>query len=113
MRANKPTISELSDRVSELGNKSGHVLLFLSFVMVSAATLEAVKEQPIPQLNAALWWWKLALFPVLAGILPMKEFYWGCLTWYRVIRGLRFVLLWIAVILISIGVYSFLTTPRG
>jgi hypothetical protein len=81
--------------------------------VLSAATLEAVKEQPIPQLNAALWWWKLALFPVLAGILPMKEFYWGCLTWYRVIRGLRFVLLWIAVILISIGVYSFLTTPRG
>lgn len=113
MATDKPTIAELSARISELGDKSGQVLLFLSFVMVSAATLEAVKGEPIPELSAALLWWKRALFPVLAGILPMKEFCWGNLTWYRCIRGLRVVLLWAAVILISIGVHEFLTAPRG
>jgi hypothetical protein len=77
--------------------------------MVSAATLEAVKGEQLAALNGALWWWKLALFPILLCILPMKEFRWKSPRWYRCIRWLRFGLLWIAVIVISIGVYSFLT----
>jgi hypothetical protein len=98
---------ELSQRITELGSKSGLVLLFLSFAMVSAATLEAVKSVSIPALEAALWWWKVALFPILFGILPMKEVCWKLVTWYRCIRWLRLGLLWVAVILISVGVASF------
>lgn len=99
---------ELSQRITELGYKSGQVLLFLSFAMVSAATLEGVKGEQIPSLNAALLWWKVALFPILLGILPMKEFCWKSLAWYHCIRWLRFGLLWLAVILISIGVSFFM-----
>ena len=113
MAADKPTISELSTRINELGNKSGQILLFLSFVMVCAATLEAVKGEHVPELNAALRWWKWALFPVLVSILPMKEFRWDNRNWYRVIRCLRVFLLWVTVILISLGVYSFLTAAPG
>jgi hypothetical protein len=101
-------IEELSQRISELGNKSSLVLLFLSFAMVSAATLEAVEGEQLAALNGALWWWKLALFPILLGILPMKEFWWKSAGWYQCIRWLRFALLWFAVIFISIGVYSFI-----
>jgi hypothetical protein len=108
MAHDKPTTDQLSARIHELGNKSGQVLLFLSFVMVSAATLEAVKGEPIAELKSALWWWKLALFPILLSILPMKEALWNRRWWYSFIRWLRVVLLWIAVTLISIGVYSFL-----
>jgi hypothetical protein len=100
-------VDELSQRIGELGNKSGLVLLFLSFAMVSAATLAAVKGEQIPALNAALWWWKLALFPILLGILPMKEFCWKSPAWYRCIRWLRVGLLWASVIMISIGVHRF------
>jgi hypothetical protein len=101
-------VEELSHRINELGNKSGQVLLFLSFAMVSAATLEAVRGESIAALNGALWWWKLALLPVLIGILPMKEIRWKSARWYQCIRWLRVVLLWFAVILISIGVLSFI-----
>jgi hypothetical protein len=100
---------ELSGRINELGNKSGQVLLFLSFVMVSAATLEAVKGEQLAALNDAMWWWKLALFPVLAGILPMKEFCWNSPAWYRIIRWLRVGLIWLAVILTSTGAYRFIS----
>ena len=101
---------ELSHRINELGLKSGQVLLFLSFAMVSVATLRTVGREPTPQipaLNEALFWWKWALIPVLVGILPMKEAWWHSPSWYQVIRWARVILLWLAVALISRGVYSF------
>jgi hypothetical protein len=100
-------IEEISKRINELGNKSTQVLLFLSFAMVSVAALETVKDAQIVALNNALWWWKCALLPILVGILPMKEFCWKSQRWYRVIWGTRVVVLWLAVLLIVIGVVSF------
>ena len=86
---NYDQVVELSHRINELGLKSGQVLLFLSFAMVSVATLRTVGREPTPQipaLNEALFWWKWALIPVLVGILPMKEAWWHSPSWYQVIR---------------------------
>jgi hypothetical protein len=98
---------EISDRINELGTKSTQILLFLSFAMLSVATLETIASAPTVALNSALWWWKLALLPVLVNILPMKEIRWKTLAWYKFIQWTRFVLLWLAVILIVFGVLSF------
>jgi len=98
---------EISERINELGTKSTQILLFLSFAMASVATLKTMASAPTVALNSALWWWKLALFPVLAAILPMKEIRWKTLWWYRFIQMLRFVLLWSAVFLIVVGALSY------
>jgi hypothetical protein len=98
-------IEKISKRINELGKKSGQILLFLSFAMVSVVTLTAAKESTA--LNNALWWWKCALIPILVGILPMKELNWNSPSWYRVIWITRVILLWLAVLLIVIGVWSF------
>jgi len=104
------TTERLSDRINELGNKSGQILLFLSFAMVSVATLKAAAPQgtEVGALNCAFFWWKLALFPILIGILPMKEAWWDQRWWYSIIRWLRFGLLWVAVFLIAGGALAFL-----
>ena len=98
---------EISDRINELGTKSTQILLFLSFAMLSVATLETIASAPTVALNSALWWWKLALLPVLVAILPMKEIRWKTLAWYKFIQWTRVFLLWLAVILIVFGVLSF------
>ena len=98
----------LAKRIDELGKKSSQVLLFLSFAMVSVATLEAVKGLPVPKLNYALFLWKLALFPVLVSVLPMKEIRWDDPTWYLWICRIRYCLLWLAVVVILGGVGFFL-----
>jgi hypothetical protein len=99
---------EISQRIDELGKKSSQILLFLSFAMVSVATLKTINDAPTAALNNALLWWKWALLPVLVGVLPMKEFGWKSLAWYQIIRWTRFVLLWLAVGLIVGGVLAFL-----
>ena len=98
---------EISDRINELGTKSTQILLFLSFAMASVATLKTMASAPTVALNSALWWWKLALFPVLVAILPMKEIRWKKLGWYKFIQWTRVVLLWSAVFLIVVGARSF------
>jgi hypothetical protein len=100
-------IEEISNRINELGTKSTQVLLFLSFAMLSVATLETITNAPTAALNNALWWWKLALLPVLVNILPMKDIRWKSLAWYKFIQRSRVFLLWLTVILIIFGVCSF------
>jgi hypothetical protein len=75
--------------------------------MVSVATLKTIKDGPTTALDSALWWWKLALLPILVGVLPMKELRWKTQWWYQIIRWIRFGLLWIAVVLIIVGVIEF------
>ena len=98
---------EFSQRIDELGKKSSQILLFLSFAMLAVATLKTIKDGPTTALDSALWWWKLALLPVLIGVLPMKEFRWNSQRWYSIIRWIRFGLLWVAVGLIVVGVIEF------
>jgi hypothetical protein len=100
-------IEKISARINELGNKSSQILLFLSFAMLTVATLETVKDPPTAALNCALWWWKCALLPVLAAIVPMKEARWKSRRWYRIIWWTRVGLLWLAVLFIVGGVVSF------
>jgi hypothetical protein len=99
----------LSERIKQLGEKSTQILLFISFAMVSVATLKiADKALQSPALESAFFWWKIALFPTLLGVLPLKEFRWEHERWYNTIRMTRFVLLWIAVVIILIGAAAFL-----
>jgi hypothetical protein len=101
-------IEKISKRINELGTKSGQILLFLSFAMAMVSVVAIKEAKESAALNDALWWWKWALIPILVGILPMKELGWNSLSWYRVIWKTRAVLLWIAVLLILSGVWSFL-----
>lgn len=99
-------IQHLEERIKELGDKSSQTLLFLSFALVVAATLKdklAWNQQTAVRL--AMCWWSWALFPILIGILPLKEVNEGNYGWYSFLRWLKFVLLWVAVVLISIGAY--------
>jgi hypothetical protein len=106
-------IEKISKRINELGKKSSQILLFLSFAMLSVVTLETGKDPPPAALNCALWWWKCALIPILVGILPMKEFIWNSPSWYRFIWVTRVILLWLAVLLIVIGVWLFFKVMTG
>lgn len=98
----------IEKRIDELSKKSSQTLLFLSFALVVVATLKG-KSDPCHEmgLRAAMRCWSWALLPVVAGILPVKEFGWSKPAWYRVIRWVKVVLLWIAVILIAYGVLDF------
>ena len=100
-------IEEISHRINELGSKSTQVLLFLSFAMVSVATLKTVKDAPTAVLNSALWWWKCALIPILLSVVPLKEVRWKNLAWYQLIQRMRVGLIWFAVVLIVCGLISF------
>jgi hypothetical protein len=98
----------LSERIKQLGEKSTQILLFLSFAMVSVATLKLVdKGRQSPALENAFYWWKIALFPTLVGVLPLKEVRWECARWYNIIRWIRFGLLWLTIGLILWGALSF------
>jgi len=88
-------VAESSKRIDELGKKSGQVLLFLSFAMVSVATLKTIHPGSAAALNDAalndaLNWWKWALVPILVGVLPMKEICWENECWYRLMACTRF-----------------------
>ena len=96
-------------RINELGNKSTQLLLFLTFAILGAATLMtkdcAGQERLV---RAAAWWWMCAVFPVLLGVLPVKDFNWNNRRWYRFLVYAKCVLLWTSVILSSVGAMQFL-----
>jgi hypothetical protein len=100
---------DFDTRINELGNKSTQLLLFLTFAILGAATLMtrdgAAQERLV---RAAAWWWMLAVFPVLLGVLPVKDFNWNSRKWYRFLVYAKCVLLWGSVILSGIGVIQFL-----
>jgi hypothetical protein len=100
----------LSERITELSNKSTLILLFLSFAMVSAATLQNVPglHDMAQPLNKALYWWKIALIPTLLGVPPVKELVWRNETWYGIIHQIKVLLLWAAAILIFVGIGYFI-----
>jgi len=103
---NEQKTANLSERIKQLGEKSTQILLFLSFALVSVATLKEKGVQS-PELDNAFLWWKIALFPILASVLPLREFVWECPRWYETIRWIRFGLLWVAIAFIAWGALSF------
>ncbi len=103
--ANVEKLNDLKDRIKEFGEKANQLLLFLSFAVVAAATLNL---QDFPLVRVAMRWWILAIFPVLVAVLPLKEFGWDKPSWYYAVVWIKFVLLWVAVVLGLIGAIQFL-----
>ena len=100
---------DFGTRINELGNKSTQLLLFLTFAILGAATLmtkDCAAEERL--VRAAAWWWMWAVFPVLLGVLPVKDFNWNNRRWYRFLVYAKCVLLWASVILSSVGAIQFL-----
>ena len=104
---------DLAMRINELGNKSTQLLLFLTFAILGAVTLMtkdcAGQERLV---RAAAWWWMWAVFPVLLGVVPVKDFNWNNRRWYRFLVYAKCVLLWASVILSGIGAVQFLRAVR-
>jgi hypothetical protein len=105
-------ITELSDRIKELGDKATQLLTFLSFALAAAVLLETSSRETLtpPQkrlVTIAALWWIGAVFPILFGILPWKEFGWKKHRWYSKVHCFKFVLLWIAVPMILFGAWVF------
>ncbi len=107
---NDESINELRERIDELNGKSTRVLMFLSFAIAAAvlmwsnSSLEArQKELAVGAMRSWIW----AVFPVLAGILPVKEFGHNNTRWYGFLRWLKFVFLWLAVAFIGWGAVDF------
>jgi len=101
------------ERIKQLGKKSGQMLLFLSFALMVVATLKN-KTSPIHlySLRATMLWWSSALFPVVLGVLPLKEFRPESSKWYHCVRLFKVVLFWIAGALIIVGSCFFVWAVR-
>jgi len=113
-------LTHLSGRIKELGEKSTQILIYLSFAITAVVLLLDSKQLEPTQKHAmrcALAFWVFAIFPVLVGILPLKEFVeWfrgDKLLWYRKIRNFKFLLLWIAILLIICGAIAFVRSIRA
>ena len=103
--------TELEIRIDELGDKSSQLLLFLSFAITAAAVLRS-SQTPVgayqqAALTHAMRWWIGAVFPILVGILPVKEIKWGSPRWYRIVRWSKVGFLWVAIVLIVFGAMQF------
>lgn len=105
----EPQTEKLSKRIDELGAKSTQILTFLSFVIIADVTLASTTTDATRKLamSSALKWWLWALYPVILGILPVKEFRADNIRWYQIVRWSKFVLLWAAALLISLGLCRF------
>lgn len=111
---NGEALCELKGRIGELGDKSTQLLMFLSFGIAAIVLLgyasaggpgKLVSDKIVQ--SGALRWWVSAIFPVLAGVLPLKEFGRDNLRWYRIVRWLKFWLLWAAILHVAFGAYKF------
>jgi len=103
-------IKDLSERIKQLGDKSTQLLTFLSFALAVAVLLwssEVLTDRQKSLLVVAMRRWVLAIFPILLGILPVKEFRKNNLRWYSIVRWCKFVLLWVALFFIFWGVILF------
>jgi hypothetical protein len=75
------------ERIKQLSDKSSQTLLFLSFALVVVATLkDKAPSSHQFALREAMRWWSWALFPIIIGVLPLKEFGEDSSRWYRIVR---------------------------
>ncbi len=102
-------LDELEARIRELGDKSTNLLLFLSFAIVGAASLKYDQLPADSELvRSAMRWWISAVFPVLLGVLPVKELRLNNRRWYGIAVGAKIIVLWMAVALSLAGAIQFL-----
>lgn len=108
------TPCQIRVRIKEFGDKSTQLLTFLSFGIAAVALLGYGTDgypatHPIA-LNivksGTMRWWVSAIFPVLVGILPVKEFS-RTLRWLCIVRYSKFALLWVALGCIVVGAVKF------
>ena len=104
---------DFATRINELGNKSTQLLLFLTFAILGAATLMtrdcAGQERLVRAADLVV---DVAVFPVLLGVLPVKDFNWNNRRWYRFLVYAKCLFLWTSVILSSIGAIQFLRAVK-
>jgi len=104
-----------SQRIDELNGKATQILLFLSFAMISVATLENAKEIMALHptwpglLDNSFFFWKIALIPTLICILPVKGFHFENEVWYHFLVKFKGALLWASISLIGLGIYFFVS----
>jgi hypothetical protein len=99
---------ELKERIEALNKKASQMLLFLSFAIVAAATVNTEKLPADPVLvRSAIRWWLGAVFPVLFGVLPLKEVQWNSKGWYKFVRWAKVGAMWVAVLLSGWGAVRF------
>jgi hypothetical protein len=99
---------DLAIRINELATKATQLLQFLSFAILGAATLRSARFPADQTLVRAMWWWILAVFPILLAVLPVKDVRWNCHGWYRFLVWVKFLLLWVAVVFSGVGAVQFL-----
>lgn len=98
---------KLEKRIDELNKKCTQVLFFLSFALAAAGLLWSHSGIYRP-----LEWWVCAIFPVLIGILPLKDFWPNSHCWFCFIHWLKVAVLWLSIIFIFVGaVYFFRAIP--
>jgi hypothetical protein len=104
-------LSELSTRMKELSDKSTLILIFLSFGLTVCAAVGSYSSLVPAQARAlalAMHWWMCAVYPVILGIVPLKEIRWNNPTWYAIVHWVKFSLVWVACIFVFIGARHFI-----
>jgi hypothetical protein len=102
-------IGELSERIKELGGKSAQILTFLGitlFVGIALWSNPLFGRTQKEKLMAAVHWCLRATVPVLLAVIPLKEIRLGSKGWYRFIRWVKIILLWLAAVFIFAGLYD-------
>jgi len=108
-------VDKFSKRIDELNGKATQILLFLSFAMISVATLVNAKEimalHPtwLRLSDNSFFCWKIALIPTLICILPVKGIHFENEAWYHFLVRSKGVLLWVSILLIGLGIYFFVS----
>jgi hypothetical protein len=101
----------LSKRIEELNNKCTQILMFLSFAIAAAVLLWTNAPNPSSAqsvfVHAAMKRWVWAIFPILLGIAPLKEFREDNASWYGFLRWMKFLALWTAIGFIAWGAIDF------
>jgi hypothetical protein len=105
-------LKHLQIRIKQLGDKATQLLLFLSFALVAAVLLETSNPHLLGRrqttlLTFAMRCWAGAIFPILVGVLPVKELSDQSEEWYNIVRWSKFVLIWVSIILIILGTIFF------
>src|SRR5260370_22564757 len=101
----------LKSRIKELNEKFTQMLLFLGVAIVGAATLNSDDLDISPdRVRSAIMWFVIAIFPLLMGVLPLKELgvslKWDERKWFGLVAKAKILLLVLAILLNAFGACS-------